>query len=41
MKKKALCSNCGMAECFPDKSSWCWNEQVYGGGGGGVKCKVL
>ena len=22
------CNNCSMAECFPDKSSWCWNEQV-------------
>ena len=21
-------SNCSRTECFPEKSSWCWNEQV-------------
>ena len=26
---KSSCSNCSMAECFPKKSSWCWNEQVF------------
>ena len=26
-----------MAECFPEKSRWCWNEQVCQG----VKCKTL
>ena len=29
-------SNCGIAECFPEKSTWRWNEQVCQG----VKCKV-
>ena len=23
-----LCSNCSMAECFPEKLIWCWNEHV-------------
>ena len=26
-----LRSNCSMAEFFPEKSSWCWNEQVCQG----------
>ena len=28
MYKQSLHSNCSEAECFPEKSSWCWNEQV-------------
>ena len=30
-------SNCNVAENFPEKSSWLWNEQVCRV----VKCKVL
>ena len=22
-----MSSNCSVAECFPEKSSWCWTEQ--------------
>ena len=29
VNKYSLCSNCSMAECFPEKSSWRWNEQVF------------
>ena len=25
---ESSCSNFSMAECFPEKSSWWWNEQV-------------
>ena len=28
------CSDCSVAECFPDMSSWCWSGQVCQG----VKC---
>ena len=28
-------SNCSVAVCFPEKSSWCWNELVCQR----VKCK--
>ena len=31
------CSDYSMAECFPENSSWCRNEQVYQQ----AKCKVL
>ena len=31
MNKYYLHSNCGVAECFEEKSSWCWNEQVCHG----------
>ena len=26
---KSSCSKCSVAECFPEKKHWCWNEQVY------------
>ena len=31
MNEYILCSNCSMAECFPEKSSLCWNEQACQG----------
>ena len=37
MNEYFLCSNCNMAEHFPEKSSWCLNEQVCLE----VKCKAL
>ena len=29
-------SNCSVAECFPQKSNWCWEIHVYQG----MKCKA-
>ena len=29
--------NKSLAECFPEKSSWCWSEQVCLG----MKCKAI
>ena len=37
MSGQCLRSNCSVAECVPEKSSWCRNEQVCQG----VKCKAL
>ena len=37
LNKQSSRSNCSMAECFPEKSKWHWNEQVCQG----VNCKVL
>ena len=37
VNEKSLHSNYSEAECFPEKLSLCWNEQVYQG----VKYKAL
>ena len=37
MNEQFLCCNCGVAECFPEKSSWYSNEQVCQE----VKCKAV
>ena len=37
MSEKLLSTNCSMAKCFPEKSSWCLNEHICQG----MKCKAL